>query len=192
MTSPPVPTRAEFEREERELLNRGGARNPDVYRIDRDGRCMVVKDFSARSPWVRATIGRWVSHREARAWKILTGHPNVPDFVGWIDPLAFAVEYREGRPMRRKLASEVPDDFADQLDAALAEMHHRGVVHLDLRHRSNVMLGKDGAPILIDFGSAFCFSPGGWAARWILPWLARIDLQAARKWREKLAGGGVS
>jgi hypothetical protein len=68
-------------------------------------------------------------------------------------------------------------------------MHRRGVVHLDLRHRSNVMVGEGGEPILIDFGSAFCCRPGGLAARLLLPLLARLDLLALAKWRSRLAPG---
>jgi serine/threonine protein kinase len=74
-------------------------------------------------------------------------------------------------------------------------MHARGVAHLDLRHRSNVLLTADGTPVLIDFGSAVCLRPGGLAARLLLPLLARIDRGALGKWRAKLgvqSGGGGS
>ncbi len=182
---PSVPTRAELDRLPRELLNRGNRRNPDVYRVAFAGRSQVVKDFAPRGAWVRATIGRWVTAREARAWRALEGHPCVPAFLGVVDDLAFAVEYRPGRRMGRGLRGEVPADFADRLDAALADMHARGVVHLDLRHRSNVLLGEDGHPILIDFGSALVLRPGGLPARL----LARFDRRAARKWRRKLGPG---
>jgi len=136
---------------------------------------------------VRKTLGRWVTAREARAWQVLDGHPSVPAFRGQIDALAFAVEYRPGQRMGRKLQEVVPPDFADRLDRALEAMHARGVVHLDLRHRSNVLLGEGGDPILIDFGSALVFRPGSLVARLLLPLLARFDLRAARKWRRKLA-----
>jgi serine/threonine protein kinase len=66
-------------------------------------------------------------------------------------------------------------------------MHRRGVAHLDLRHRSNVLVGEDGDPILIDFGSALTFRPGGLLARWLLPLLGRLDLAAVEKWRSRLS-----
>jgi hypothetical protein len=170
------------------LLNRGNRGNPDVLLVTRDARPpLVVKDFAPRGPLVRATLGRWVARREARAYRALDGHPAVPGFRGWIDPLAFAVEYRPGRRMSRKLAGQVPTDFADRLQAALREMHRRGVVHLDLRHRSNVLVSEGGAPILIDFGSAFVFRPGGMLGRTLLPLLAWIDRRAVEKWRARLA-----
>jgi hypothetical protein len=176
------------------LLNRGSRRNPDVLLVERGGERLVVKDFAPRGALVRATLGRWIAAREARAYRALAGHPSVPRFRGWIDPLAFAVEYRPGRRLSRRIAGELPPDFLPRLEAALREMHARGVAHLDLRHRSNVLLGEDGAPVLIDFGSAVCLRPGGLAARFLLPLLARVDQGALRKWRAKLgsqpAGGG--
>jgi serine/threonine protein kinase len=148
-----------------------------------------VKDFAPRGPLVRAWLGPRIAAREARAYQALEGHPAVPRFLGWIDPLAFAVEYRPGRRMSRSLADALPPEFLPRLEAALREMHARGVAHLDLRHRSNVLLAEDGSPVLIDFGSALCFRPGGLAARALLPLLARVDLGALAKWRRKLAAG---
>jgi len=149
---------------------------------------MVVKDFAPRSAWVRATAGRWITRREVRVWRRLRGHPAVPRLFGSIDELAFAVEYRPGRHLsRRTAAAGLPADFGDRLAEALVQMHRRGVVHLDLRHRSNVLVGCDGQPILIDFGSALVFRPRGVGARLLLPLLARVDRRALGKWRRKLA-----
>jgi hypothetical protein len=169
------------------VLNRGNLRNPDVLLVEFGGRRFVVKDFSPRGFWVRATIGRWITAREIRALRALDGLSAVPRLLGSVDALAFAVEYRPGRRMSRKLAGEVPPEFLGRLETALREMHGRGVVHLDLRHRSNVMVDEGGAPILIDFGSALTFRPGGVLARWLLPLLGRIDLAAVEKWRSRLS-----
>jgi hypothetical protein len=179
-------SRAELGAAKATLLSRGGRRNPDVLLVERDGERLVVKDFAPRGPLVRALLGPRIAAREARAYQALEGHPAVPRFRGWIDSLAFAVEYRPGRRMSRRLAEALPAEFLPRLETALREMHARGVVHLDLRHRSNVLLGEDGSPVLIDFGSALCFRPGGLAARALLPLLARVDLGALAKWRRKL------
>jgi len=181
-----LPDRDELARRTVAILNRGGARNPDVLLVEAGGARVVVKDFAPRAAWVRATLGRWITAREARAWRALVGHPAVPRFLGSVDALAFAVEYRPGRRMSRKLAGRVPGDFPRRLAEAVEEMHRRGVAHLDLRHRSNVMVDEAGRPVLIDFGSAVTFRPGGLGARWILPWLARLDRAALAKWGEKL------
>lgn len=185
---PPVPRREELARAE--LLNRGSRRNPDVLLVRRGGDAWVVKDFAPRGPWVRRWLGPRIHAREMRALRALEGHPAVPRLRGVVDALAFAVEYRPGRRMSRKLRGRVPPDFVARLEEAVAEMHRRGVVHLDLRHRSNVMVDAAGRPVLIDFGSAVTFRPGRPAARWLLPWLARLDRAAVGKWREKVGAEG--
>jgi hypothetical protein len=183
-------TRAELAAASPEVLNRGNRRNPDVLLAEHGGERLVVKDFAPRGPWVRALLGPWIAAREARAYQQLDGHPAVPRFRGWIDRLAFAVEYRPGRRLSRSRAATLPAEFLPRLAAAVEEMHARGVVHLDLRHRSNVLVAEDGSPVLIDFGSALCFRPGGPGARWLLPLLARVDRGALAKWHRKLGPGG--
>jgi len=170
-----------------EVLNRGGRRNPDVLLVDVGGHRAVVKDFAPRAAWVRATLGRWITAREVRAYRRLEGHPAVPRLLGRIDALAFAVEYRPGRRISRHLLEDAGPGFADALEAAVRDLHRRGLVHLDLGHRSNVLVDASGRPVLIDFASALWLPPGGRAHRWLLPWLARWDLRAVAKWRAKLA-----
>jgi hypothetical protein len=190
MTEPAEPTlaldRGSLVARTREVLNRGNARNPDVLLVDAGDRLVVVKDFAPRAAWVRATIGRWITRREMRAYRILAGHPAVPRLLGRIDALAFVLEYRPGRRMSRRLAAELSPGFIDRLAAAVGEMHARGVVHLDLRHRSNVLVDEREQPILIDFASAVMLRPRGLLARRLLPWLARWDWDAVEKWRQRV------
>jgi RIO-like serine/threonine protein kinase len=170
-----------------EVLNRGNRRNPDVLLVEAGGRRVVVKDFAPRSAWVRATLGRWITAREVGAYRRLAGLSAVPRFLGRIDALAFAVEYRPGRRISRHLARDARPEFVDLLEAAVRAIHGRGVVHLDLGHRSNVLVDASGRPVLIDFASAVWMRPGGWAHRRVLPWLARWDLRAVEKFRAKMA-----
>jgi RIO-like serine/threonine protein kinase len=178
----PLPTRADLARAE--LLSRGGWGNPDVLCVAHRGRSLVVKDFAPRGRLVRATLGRWLTHREARAWAALAGHSCVPRFVGQLDALALAAEYRPGRAVTRRLArEELPPGFLARLEAAIAELHAHGVVHLDLHHQGNVLLGDDGAPVLLDFASALVLPPGSRRARLARALLGWIDYGALRKWR---------
>lgn len=172
------------------VLNRGGWGNPDVLLVRAGGRRAVVKDYRPRSPLVRATLGRLLAAREIAAYRALVGHPAVPRFLGRIDRDAFAVEYRAGTRLSRKLASQLPPGFVNELAEAVAGMHARGVTHLDLRHRSNALLGEDGHPVLIDFASAVCFRRGSLAARFVLPIFAYFDRRALRKWIAKLGAEG--
>jgi RIO-like serine/threonine protein kinase len=169
------------------VLSRGGPRNPDVLLVRTGAGRVVVKDFAPRSRLVRASVGRWITRREIRAYRALAGHPNVPGLVRQIDALAFAVEYRPGRPMSRKLYADLPPSFPADLEKAIAGLHERGVTHLDLSHRSNVLVGEDGCPILLDFGSAILVDPRRPLGRLLLRWLRRFDRRALRKWRTKVA-----
>lgn len=186
----PTPSRGELPALTARVLNRGRLGNPDVLLVESGGRSLVVKDFAKRPAWLRATWGRFVTGREARAWRALAGHPSVPRFLGRIDAVALAVEYRPGERLSRR--RPVPEGFLAALEAALDEMHRRGVAHLDLSHRSNVLVGADGRPVLIDFGSAVVMRPGGLAARLLLPLLARADRRALAKWQRKLGSSGAA
>jgi predicted Ser/Thr protein kinase len=167
-----------------EVLNRGGWANPDVLLLElADGRRVVVKDYQPRGRLLRSTFGRWVLGREARAYRKLAGVRGVPALLGQVDPLALVIEYRPGRILSRSLAGELPEGFVTELHEMVGEMHARGVVHLDLRHRSNVLAGNDGHPVLIDFASAVFAHPDGVIARC----LQRIDALALRKWKRKLS-----
>ncbi len=169
------------------VLEAGSSRDPVVSLVSDGDRRFVVKDFAPRGPLVRGILGPFLIWRELRAYRALAGHPDVPRLLGRIDARAFAVEYRPGHKMSRRLAGTLPADFLPRLEAAIREMHARGVAHLDLRHRSNVLADAAGRPVLIDFASAVCFRPGGLAARWLLPLFARFDLRALEKWRARLA-----
>lgn len=171
--------------EDAEVLSHGGSGNPDVVRVRDEGEDVIVKDFSRRGPIVRR-IAPWLVGREVRAYRQLADHPSVPRLLAQVDGLAFVVEYRPGEILGPHLADRVPSSFLRELREAVAGLHERGVVHLDLRHRSNALAGEDGHPVLIDFASALCFRPGSWAARWVLPWLARLDLRAVEKWEGQL------
>lgn len=168
------------------MLSRGNRRNPDVLLVEDGARRIVVKDFAPRGALVRATLGRWITAREAAAYRWLAGHASVPAFLGRIDPLALAVEYRPGRRISRHLIDDAGPAFLDALARAVAGLHARGLAHLDLGHRSNVLVDARGEPVLIDFASAVWFRPGGPGARWLLPHLAAYDLRAVAKWGAKL------
>lgn len=191
MSDPTPPTRAEIESHTIGILHHGGARHPDVLLVELGARRFVVKDFAARPRWIRATLGRWLTRREARAYRVLDGLACVPRWLGRVDGLALAVEYRPGRRMSRRLASELPRGFIERLDEAIRALHERGVVHLDLRHRSNVLVDARGEPVLIDFASAILLRPDRWLGRALLPRLARVDRRALAKWRQRLVPGSA-
>lgn len=178
-------SRASLARARVDVLSRGGVGNPDVLHVREAGLDCVVKDFSARGPWMRR-LAPWLIGREQRAYEQLQGHPAVPRFLCRVDELAFALEFRPGQILGPQLAAWVPQGFIEELREAVLEMHERGVVHLDLRHRSNALADPDGHPVLIDFASALRFRPGSLSARFLLPLVAWFDLRAVKKWERQL------
>ncbi|MDH4017683.1 MAG: hypothetical protein OEV20_10110 [Actinomycetota bacterium] len=172
-------------------LHRGGLAQADLRVVDAPGGRLVVKDYSDRPAWLRRTWGRWLCRREQAAYRAVEqrlGSPRwLPRFEGGAGPDAFAIEYRPGRPLSRSLAREVPDGFLDELDGAVRALHGAGVVHLDLSHRSNVLLDEAGHPVLLDFASALCAPPGGLRHRLLVVAFGWVDRRAVRKWRRKLA-----
>jgi hypothetical protein len=159
----------------------------DVVSAERGA--IVVKDFSERPAWVRLLLARWLCARELRIHRALAELPEVPVAIGRIDALAVAFEHRRGRPLTRSLGSSIPAAFVGELEAAVAAMHDCGVVHLDLRHRANILLGDDGHPVLLDFGGAMCFRRGSWWYRKYRPTVLHFDHRALEKWRGRLAPG---
>jgi serine/threonine protein kinase len=168
------------------MLSRGGPGNPDVTLVEHEGERLVVKDFAPRGRLTRL-VAPLLIRRELRAYRQLDGHPAVPRVVTRLDALAFALEYRPGEVLGPGLASWVPATFIAELREAVAQMHARGVVHLDLRHRSNALADRDGHPVLLDFTSSLCFRPGGLTARFLLPLVAWVDTRAILKWERQLA-----
>lgn len=171
----------------REVLSRGGWANPDVFLVASDAGLVVLKDFSGRRFLVRRFLGPWLLAREQQAYQRLAGLAAVPRWLGRLDEAAIVVEYRPGAFLSRSLAGQLPVGFVEQLEGAIDEMHRRGVVHLDLRHRSNVLAGEDGRPVVIDFNSALIFDLSTRRGRLGLRLFAGFDRRALRKWRSRLA-----
>jgi len=178
--------RASLADSKQQLLNRGSWGNPDVLLVGTSNGPVVVKDFSKRSAWVRRCFGRWLLGREARTYQRLQGVPGVPRLLGQVDCEALVLEYRPGVLLSRSLAGVLPAGFLTELEESIESMHRRGVVHLDLRHRSNILAGDDGHPVLLDFASAIGFDRARLGGRIGLACLAWIDRRALRKWRVRL------
>ena len=166
----------------REVLSAGHGFQADVLLLETPGGPVVVKDFRNRSWWFARTLGRWLCAREVRAYARLAGLSVVPRMIQRLDAFAFAVEYRPGTLLSRSLRGRTSPGFMAELEQGLEAIHERGVVHLDLRHRSNVLAGDDGHPVILDFASALCLRPGSRRLRW----LTRFDRLALEKWRVRL------
>ena len=182
--------RASLGERTRSVLHRGGWGNPDVLLVETGVGSVVVKDFAPRQRWIRRWLGPWLLRREARAYRRLSGVASVPRLLGRLDAAALVLEYRPGVFLSRSLAGELPPGFLEELEEAIDEMHRRGVVHFDLRHRSNILAGRDGRPVLLDFASALCFDVSTSMGRFLVASTSWVDRLAMRKWRTRLGREG--
>lgn len=165
----------------------GGPRKADLLALEHDGWSLVIKDFSRKSAW-RRLLGRLQVARELRAYRQAGALEELPRLVGRVDAHAFAVERIEG-----VLLAKSEDRFsrAEQhlrrLDRFLAKLHRRGIAHLDLRGKSNVLLDRQGRLRVVDLGAAFRLRPGSVAHRLFFRWLTVSDRTGLLKWKARLA-----
>lgn len=185
-TDRPGLDRSEIVGRTRRVLNRGRWGNADVLLVDAPAGPVVVKDFAPRGWLVRRILGPWLLTRESLAYRRLEGMRAVPRLLGRLDAEALVFAYRPGTLLSRSLRGRLPEAFLEELSEAIEEMHRRGVVHLDLRHRSNILADDEGHPILLDFASSLRVDPRSRPGRWLLRSLGRLDHRALEKWRVRL------
>lgn len=176
--------REEFENSE--LLTKGNPfGKPDLHRVKVGGRILMVKEVKSKNFFVRWSIGLWLIQNEWRVYSRLTGVEGIPNVIERIDRFSFAIEYIPGSPMRR--GEDLPASFFADLAKVLREVHARGVVHLDLRHKGNILISEQGKPFIIDFNSSFAFADKGFFRRFLFPALRWVDYGGFLKLKERVS-----
>jgi hypothetical protein len=110
-------------------------------------------------------LGRRLAARESWFLRELADIETVPDdlgpvrVAGEVQPHALARVYIAGAPLMK--FQPVGDNFFPELLTTLAAMHRRGLAHVDMNKKENVIVGADGRPHLIDFQISFR-PPRGW------------------------------
>lgn len=182
---------APFRREDLDALRTGFLGKRRWYRplvhlvVLPDGGRAVVKDFLP-CPWLlRWTYGLWLTRTEVAAYERLEGVEGVPRLLGRIDAYAFAVEWVEGRDLGKCPKGSLRPETFERLAATVEEMHRRGVLHLDLRQRRNVLVDDAGVPRVIDFSSGFVVDPAGTLGGLLLRWFAPVDRSGVLKYKRR-------
>ncbi|MBV8878979.1 MAG: phosphotransferase [Planctomycetaceae bacterium] len=137
----------------RVLRDKGGFLSPVVSVVDHDGRPAVLKDYRRKNAVTRGLIAPSLVKREFAVLRHLEGLPGIPKAYAIVDKRALLIEYIEGRTINKFKAGELPDAVYERLAALVRAMHARGVVHLDLRQRKNILIAGE-QPWLIDFANA--------------------------------------
>jgi predicted Ser/Thr protein kinase len=174
-----------------ETVSQGNAfGKPDLNKVEVEGRTLMVKDVRRKSFPLRWSLGLWLIHKEWKIYSRLKGLEGIPMPIKRIDRLAFAMEYVQGRPVER--GESLPDTFFNDLERILKELHARGVVHMDLRHKGNILVSERGKPILIDFNSSFSFHEKGLLRRFLFPLLRWVDYGGLLKLKQRVSPASMT
>ena len=136
-------------------IRSGGGTRPALLLIQDRGHHAIVKDYLPASWLLRALFGPWLIGREERIYCVLDGVPGVPRLVGRLDRHVLVVERIEGRACSEYPDGSLPREFFERLETVVDGIHARGVVHCDIKNRSNIVVTDDLDPYIVDFASAF-------------------------------------
>lgn len=109
-------------------------------------------------------LGRLLAARERWFMKRLAGIQGIPVSLGEVrvegQRLAHAMahEWIEGHALAE--GERVDDHFFPLLTAILKDVHRRGVAHVDLHKRENLLVDNAGRPHLIDYQISFGLASG--------------------------------
>jgi len=158
----------------------------DIHQVRLHGEDLVVKSFSRKSAFVR-WLGRLQNEREARAYRAVAGIQGVPALRGRPDPETLVLEFAAGQRLTHiRLEPGSKRSQVDRLGRLLEAIHARGVAHLDLRGRDNILIAAAGTVRIIDFAAAHVAPEGSWRRRYVFPLLRSIDRSAFLKWKALL------
>ena len=158
---------------------------PALYRVVVGERSFMVKDVREKHFLMRWTLGLWLIQKEWKIYSRLKGVGGIPEPIERVGLFAFVMEFVSGRPIER--GKPLPLSFFSSLEQILQEIHLRGVAHLDLRHKGNILLSEAGTPILIDFNSGFSVGKKGFFRRLLFPFLRWVDHGGLLKLKERIS-----
>ena len=128
-----------------------------IYRMEFKDQALALKTLP---PGSRLNlIHRLTLEREYRAYQRLQ---SVQCFVcchGLIDRSCLVLDWVDGQPIE-KLPMPVDHPAFDALLDSIEAMHRQGVVHCDLKRKSNILIDRDEQPVILDLGACFLHKPG--------------------------------
>jgi serine/threonine protein kinase len=90
---------------------------------------------------------------EYEVYKKLGDFAGAPTCYGLIDDQYLVLEYVEGRTIRKKRPLD-EEEFHARLFDYIRSMHAKGVAHMDLKRKDNLLVKSDESPCILDFGAA--------------------------------------
>ena len=171
-------------------VTKGNFGKPDLNQVEIGGRSLMVKDVRKKNFFLRWTLGLWLIDKEWKIYSRLAGMKGIPQPVGRVDRFAFAMEFIPGKSILR--GEPLPPPFFRELERVLEDIHKRGVVHMDLRHKGNILVSEKGEPFLIDFNSSFAFKENGFLRRCLFPLLRWVDYGGLLKLKERVSPSSMT
>jgi predicted Ser/Thr protein kinase len=181
-----LPTRGELASRCERLLDPGGPWKASVGIYTTPSGRVVVKDLAPMWPPLKLTYGRLMQAREIGVLRAIEGFSGAPRLLGVIDHDAFAEQLIEGEHFNRAMDPARHETIFRNLEQAIADLHARGVVHLDLREKKNILITPQGDAVILDFESALRCGHG-FLGRLALRWLSALDRSAMLKFKSKIA-----
>ncbi len=170
------------------IIQKGKWGNSDVYLHDYKDKLFVVKTFAHHPVLIRTTIGRFLISREYKALKKLASCQGTCNAIIRVGKCSLSYQYIKGQDLSsysRQNNKTNKQDFFPDLERTVKEMHSLGIVHLDLRTGSNVIISEQGKPYIIDFQSYINlnFIPGSFFKKF----LKSIDFSGVYKYWVKMS-----
>jgi serine/threonine protein kinase len=180
-------TRREIEHLVSDVYPSSSFGKPDLKLIQKEGVLAIVKDYRRTPFFFRSTVGAWLIGREYKFHRKLMGVQGVPRILRKLDRYANVFEYVNARPIERSDHDILGERFFEKLHERMEHIHTRGIVHLDLSHKGNILVSKRGDPIIIDFNSGFYVGNGVIGRKLLLPLFQRIDYYGILKLKKRLS-----
>jgi len=128
-----------------------------VLLFEGDGLKLVIKSAMGRGPVRRARQA--TLEREYAAYQRLKDVEGVPVCFGLLAQRYLLMEYIDGTAYRHAIWQDRDHWFAELL-LVIQAFHARGVSHGDLKSKTNMIVGRDQKPYIIDFGTTFLHKEG--------------------------------
>ncbi len=114
------------------------------------------QDFLIKVPHghgLARSFHRHMLRHEFAVYRQLGDFDGAPDCYGLIDNQYLVLEYVQGRTIRQKRPLD-EDEFHARLLEHIRAMHAKGVAHMDLKRKDNLLVKTDESPCILDFGAA--------------------------------------
>ena len=159
--------------------------SPIIRMLDLDGQKVIWKDYSERSCWVKDIWGKILISHECYILRRLAGIQGIPRLIKQADKYGFLSEYLEGEPLAHFKPDTLPIEVFKRFNQLVDRVHERGVVHLDLGQKRNILINKEYQPYFLDFANALYFRTEAFGFGQLFNLLCLIDRNALLKFKHR-------